>query len=64
MRFLTFLLVLFCAVTYVLFDSQALQFEQRTVEISQTVQRVASAPVFYPDRLQRYFEKLVSKIGK
>ena len=64
MRFLVFFLVVFCVLTYVLFDSRALIFEQKTVGRYEMLEHVVATPVFYPDRLSRYFEKLVSKISK
>lgn len=64
MRLIVFLLIAVCLGTYALLDSGALEFENKTVESTETVARIAAKPVFHKDRLARYFEKLVSKISK
>jgi hypothetical protein len=64
MRYIVFFFIVGCIGTYVLLDSQTLEFEKKTVERTETVERISSAPVFRWDRLARYFEKLISKIGK
>ena len=40
---------------YVLGASHALEFKNKTLGETDTVQRIAYAPVFYPDRLIGYF---------
>ena len=79
LRFLGFLLVGICLVIYVLFDSKALVFEGRSQTAAGVfdkadsgtmslntglVEQNRAVPVFHGERLQEYFNKLVSKIGK
>ena len=64
MRWLAFLMFFFCVTVYVLFESKALEFEEKTVESTEMIEKKVSVPVFRSERLAGYFEKLVSKISK
>jgi hypothetical protein len=64
LRFVWFLLFFICVSAYVLFDSKALEFETKTLGSNGLIAREAAAPVFRGERLEIYFNKLVSKFSK
>ena len=49
------LLALGLGVVYVLMASNAVEFENKTLEKTELVERVASVPTFHADRLSAYF---------
>ena len=49
-------LVFFILLVYVLLASNALEFQKKTLEKSDTVERVAMVPSFHKDRLESYVE--------
>ncbi len=64
MRYLFALLVICGAAAYVLLDSKALVFHAETLDKTELVERQAYKPEFHPDRLEVWFNNLVSKFSK
>lgn len=64
MRFVIVFLVALSAFIYVLFDSRALEFDPKVVDSNELIAHQGSSASFHPERLEGYFNKLVSKIGK
>ena len=64
MRYLFFLLALFCLAVFVMLDSGALDFHSEILQKTDLTERQAYKPEFHMDRLQAYFNKLVSKFSK
>ncbi len=62
------LLALGLCVVYVLMASNAVEFDNKTLEKTELVERVASVPTFHADRLVSYFhdrwEALTGLSGK
>ena len=56
MRFVFFLLALGIAAIYVLAASNAVEFQNQTLERTDTVERVVCKPAFYPERLTAYLQ--------
>lgn len=64
MKYLFLFLALFGLAVYVLFDSGTLVFKSETLQMTGLVERAAYKPEFHEERLQPYFNKLVSKFSK
>lgn len=67
LRFIWTALLLLGLTAYVLYDSKALEFQDKrvpTANDTELVYREKATPVFHWDRLKVYFNNLVSKISK